>query len=119
MLYLKTVFIVLIIYLLLVNNELFAQTMVDSLCIKPDKMSSDSLRVKPSKAPIIAFGIVGALSGGVIGGSIDPPKKGIEGEMSFSVSKTGLAGFILGGICGSYIGYLLAKRQVEKNKVHQ
>ena len=115
MFYLKTIFIFSIVYFLLLCNELYAQTAVDSLCtIKSNKTSLDSLSMKPSKAPIVAFGIVGALLGGAIGGTIDHPQKGVEGEMVFNISKTGASCFVIGGICGSYIGYRLAKRQVIK-----
>ena len=36
--------------------------------------------------------------------------------MFLNISKTGVTGFVLGGICGSYFGYCLAKRQVEIKK---
>jgi len=78
----------------------------------------DTLRkeTKLCIAPIIAFGLIGATLGGWIGGSIDPPKKGIEGEMNLSISKTGAICFGVGGIVGGYIGYRLAKRDVERAK---
>lgn len=111
------IIISIIVQLLSLNNKNHAQTLSDSLIsINSDNAKSDSLNLKPSKAPIIAFGIVGAMLGGAIGGYIDPPKKGIEGEFSWRISKTGATFFVLGGICGSYVGYRLAKRQVEQKK---
>ena len=56
------------------SNKTHAQTSSDSLMSINCYTTSDSLSMKPSKAPIIAFGVVGALLGGAIGGAIYPPK---------------------------------------------
>ena len=51
--------------------------------------------------------------GAFIGGSLDTHKSGGNGEISDIITKTEALSIVIGGICGSYIGYRLAKRQVE------
>ena len=113
----KYIIIILMIQILSLSNKNHAQTLSDSIIsINSDNAKSDSFNLKPIKAPIIAFVILVAMLGGAIGGYIDPPEKGIPGEFSWNISKTGATFFVLGGICGSYVGYRLAKRQVEQKK---
>ncbi len=90
---------------------------VDSTTIKTNDSFSDSLANKKlSKLPIVAFGLIGGFLGGAIGGIIDPPKKVPEGEFGLTISKTGAAGCVVGMIGGGYLGYRLAKRDLEHKK---
>jgi len=79
---------------------------------------SDSLQkeARICIAPIVAFGFIGALTGGTIGWSVGAPKRISEGKRGLKVSKTGMVGFAIGAIVGGYIGYRLAKRDAIRTR---
>ena len=94
-----------------------AEVKKDSTIIKTNDSFPDSLANKKlSKLPIVAFGLIGGFLGGAIGGLIDPPKKVPEGEFGLTISKTGATGCVVGMLGGGYIGYRLAKRDLERMK---
>lgn len=82
--------------------------------------ASDSTATAPklSIAPIVAFGFVGFLVGGTVGALFDrSPEKVNEGdEFSLTIKKTALIGAGVGTIAGAYLGYRLAKRDLERKE---
>ncbi|MDW7678974.1 MAG: hypothetical protein SCK70_00290 [bacterium] len=112
-------FSIIIINFLLIARTAYSSALSDSTSDKKSIIisQSDSQAVKPkiSKAPIIAFCLLGASIGGAIGEKIDPPKKVPEGEfILINYSKGGAYGCFIGAAIGGYLGYLLAKRDAKR-----
>jgi len=80
-----------------------------------DSSSKIAKKQKPSKAPVIAFAVIGASVGIAIGVLVDPAEQNkIPGEMHCDFSTGGTVGLILGTAIGGYIGHRLAKRDFRR-----
>lgn len=78
---------------------------------------TDSISSKLSVVPIFAFGFSGMILGGVIGNLIDPQGKAPGGDEPVFWSKGTVIGIGAGAVSGACIGYLLAKRDTERNQM--
>ena len=75
------------------------------------KDTTNEIKYKHNKMPVIAFGLAGLFIGARIGSEIDPPTS-MPGEIPEIFTVGNVVGSLLGGIIGGSIGYKLGKEEI-------